>query len=66
MSRGGAVTEITVNGRPIAVLWPLAPRSRWMGRSEFFRRFGNAQADAALTAELAELAPDTTDGGALR
>jgi hypothetical protein len=32
-----------------------------MARDEFLRRIGGHQADAALTAQLRELAPDTTD-----
>lgn len=36
-------------------------RPRWIGRDEFVRRFGGAQADGALRDELRALAPDTTD-----
>jgi hypothetical protein len=34
-------------------------RRRWIGRDQFVGRL--MQADAALTSELTELAPDTTD-----
>lgn len=57
----GEDVTITVNGRPVAVLRPIGSRRLWMSRAEFLRRFDGAQADAGLTAELAELAPDTTD-----
>ena len=55
---GEAVT-ITVNGRAVAILHPVRERARWIGRSQFVRKL--VQADAALTSELADLAPDTTD-----
>ncbi|HEX5616399.1 MAG TPA: type II toxin-antitoxin system prevent-host-death family antitoxin [Acidimicrobiia bacterium] len=55
---GEAVT-ITVSGRPVAVLAPLAARSRWIRRDEFVRRL--VQADPQLAADVASLAPDTTD-----
>jgi len=57
----GEHVVITVDGRPVAVLAPLASRPRWVSRDEFVRRFANRQADAALAAELRELAPDDTD-----
>lgn len=59
---GEAVT-ITVNGRPVATLEPVRARRRWVGRDEFVGRL--VQADPGLEAELAELAPDTTDDLAL-
>ena len=55
---GEAVT-ITVNGRAVGILQPVRERRRWIGRNEFVRRL--VQADPALAADLAELAPDTTD-----
>jgi prevent-host-death family protein len=57
---GEAVT-ITVAGRPVAVLQPLARRARWLARGEFVRTIGAHQADAGLAAELRELAAETTD-----
>ena len=57
---GEAVT-ITVAGRPVAVLQPLARRARWLTREEFVRTIGAHQADAGLAAELRDLAGETTD-----
>jgi len=57
----GEEITITVAGRPVALLTRLGTRQRWMPRDEFLRRFNPRQADSALTTELAELAPDTTD-----
>lgn len=63
LDRVGAGEEITitVDGRPIALLRPLARRPRWLARDEFTSQVLTHQADAGLTAELASLAPDTTD-----
>ncbi len=55
---GEAVT-ITVNGRAVGILQPVRQRRRWIGRDQFVGRL--VQADANLTSELRELAPDTTD-----
>jgi len=55
---GEAVT-ITVNGRAVGILQPVRQRRRWVGRDQFVGRL--VQADANLTSELRELAPDTTD-----
>jgi prevent-host-death family protein len=55
---GEAVT-ITVNGRAVGILQPVRDRRRWIGRDQFVGRL--VQADAELTSELADLAPDTTD-----
>jgi prevent-host-death family protein len=55
----GEPVTITVNGRAVAVLQPIGERRRWIGRNPFVALL--AQADAELTSELAELAPDTTD-----
>jgi prevent-host-death family protein len=57
----GEDVVITVAGQPVAVLRPIRQRPRWVPREEFVRRFAARQADAGLTAELAELVPDTTD-----
>ena len=58
---GGERITVTVNGRPVAELAPVAERPRWMGRSRFLRDVLAHQADAALTADLASLAGETTD-----
>jgi prevent-host-death family protein len=55
----GEPVTITVNGRAIATLQPVRERKRWITRDQFAQRL--AQADAELTSELAQLAPDTTD-----
>jgi prevent-host-death family protein len=57
----GEQIAITVDGRPVAVLAPVAQRTRWMTRESFLRKIATHQADADLRGELAGLAPDTTD-----
>jgi prevent-host-death family protein len=57
----GEDVVITVDGRRVAVLRPVASRPQWMSRGEFVHRLSGHQADAALTTYLKELAPDTTD-----
>jgi prevent-host-death family protein len=57
---GEAIT-VTIDGRPVAVLQPVGRRPRWLPRDEFVRRVVAHQADAALRAELRQLAPDATD-----
>jgi prevent-host-death family protein len=57
----GEDVVITVDGRPVATIKPLPDRQRWMPRDEFATRIGSHQADSGLAAELAELAPDSTD-----
>ena len=57
----GESVTITVDGLPVAVLQPLSRRPRWLSREEFARRVVLRQADAGLTQQLGDLAPDTTD-----
>ena len=57
----GEPVTITVDGIPVAQLNPIPGRPTWMARSTFAARVLPHQADAALTDELARLAPDTTD-----
>jgi prevent-host-death family protein len=57
----GESVTITVDGLPVAVLQPLSRRPRWLSREEFARRVVSHQADAGLTQQLRDLAPDTTD-----
>jgi antitoxin (DNA-binding transcriptional repressor) of toxin-antitoxin stability system len=52
---------ITVDGLPTAELRPLNTRPRFLDRAAFVSRCLPHRADAALTADLAELAPETTD-----
>jgi prevent-host-death family protein len=61
----GEEVTITVDGRPVAVLAPVAQRTRWMARESFVRAIVGHQADSELRRELATLAPDTTDDLAL-
>ena len=61
----GEHITITVEGRPVAELAPIAHRPRWMSRDEFARQILTRQADPALAAELASLADETTDDLAL-
>jgi prevent-host-death family protein len=56
----GEQITITVDGRPVARLIPPEPRPRWMMREIFVARVLGHQADAALAADLTELAPDST------
>lgn len=57
----GEVVTITVDGREVAELRPVASGRRWIPRAEFVERVLAAPADAALRGELRELVPDTTD-----
>jgi prevent-host-death family protein len=58
----GEDVVITVNGKPVARLVPVAPvRRRWIRRGELVARLVHAQADPGLRADLAALAGDTTD-----
>ena len=52
---------ITVDGHRVAVLRPIASRPTWLSRHDFVGRFSNRQADAALAADIRQLAPGTTD-----
>lgn len=61
----GEQITITVDGRPVARLVPSESRERWVSREAFARRLLGKQADPGLAADLAELAPDTTDDLAL-
>lgn len=70
----GEDVSITVDGRPVATLRPIAAGTRWMSRSAFVRLFGAAaagpappgvvppRAGAELRADLRELlGSETTD-----
>lgn len=52
---------ITVAGRGVAVLRPVSARARWIPKGQFLNLFSDRQADAGLTEDLRQLAPDTTD-----
>ena len=60
VAEGERIT-VTVNGRPVAELNPVAERPRWMGRERFVRDVMAHQADAALAADLESLVDETTD-----
>ena len=57
----GERITITVQGRPVAELTPVANRPIWMGRERFVSQVLAFQADAGLSAELDELSDETTD-----
>lgn len=57
----GETITITVDGRSVALLAPIASRPRWMRRSAFVDRVRGAQADPELRGLLRALAPETTD-----
>jgi antitoxin (DNA-binding transcriptional repressor) of toxin-antitoxin stability system len=57
----GDEVEITVDGRPVAILHQAGRRPRYLSREAFVQRVLAHQADSRLRAELRDLAPDTTD-----
>lgn len=57
----GERMTITVQGRPMAELRPVAPQKRWMHRGRFVREILSQQADPALSEELATLTEQTTE-----
>ena len=63
VAAGEAIT-ITVDGRPVARLEPVARRPRWIRSEELLAAL--VQADAELTTELRGLAGDTTDDAPIR
>jgi prevent-host-death family protein len=59
VENGDEVT-ITVDGRPAAVLRPVASGSRWMAKATFVRLFVEQPADRGLLADLDDLRGDET------
>jgi prevent-host-death family protein len=57
----GERLRVTVSGRPVAELVPLARRPRFITWSEFLEGSDEWRADAGLARDLAELLPDSTD-----
>lgn len=57
----GERLRVTISGRPVAELVPLARRPTTLSWREFLDRLEGARADAGLAAQLRELVPDTTD-----
>jgi prevent-host-death family protein len=56
----GERLRVTVSGRPVAELVPLAARPRSMSWDAFVQGGEERRADAALARELADLLPETT------
>jgi prevent-host-death family protein len=65
VDEGEAIT-ITVDGRPVAVLSPVGRRPTWLARATFVPDILSHRADAGLRADLADLAPDSTEDLPLR
>jgi prevent-host-death family protein len=60
--QAGEEIVITVNGKPVGRLVPMAEPRQWpIRREEFVRRMQHAQADPGLRDDLARLAGETTD-----
>jgi len=57
----GEHLRITVSGRPVAELVPLATRPKWITWDAFIEGSDRWRADTGLASQLAELLPDTTD-----
>jgi prevent-host-death family protein len=57
----GERLTITVDGRPVAVLAPVARRRQWIAKHEFVPMVIANQADSGLADDLAALAGDMTD-----
>ena len=57
----GERLRVTVNGRPVAELGPLARRREAVPWEEVSRALETCRADAALLDELRTVVPDTTD-----
>lgn len=57
----GERLRVTVSGRPVAELIPLAARPRSVPWDTFMLDADRWRADPGLTRELAELLPETTD-----
>lgn len=57
----GERLRVTVSGRPVAELVPLAVRPQAMSWDAFIEGTDGWRADAGLARELADLLPDTTD-----
>jgi prevent-host-death family protein len=58
---GGERLRVTVSGRPVAELVPLASKPTSIPWEQFREGMQDALADPGLTDQLAELIPDTTD-----
>jgi prevent-host-death family protein len=59
--QAGEPLVVTVSGRPVAELRPLAARPAALDWPTFQRRLQQARPDRGLAADLRALAPDSTD-----
>ncbi len=57
----GERLRVTVNGRPVAEMRPLARRREVVPWDEFSRALEDCRADAALLDDLKTAVPDTSD-----
>lgn len=57
----GERLRVTVSGRPVAELVPLAARPRSISWADFVEGIEDWRADAGLARELHDLFPETTD-----
>lgn len=57
----GERLTVTVSGRPVAELTPLARRERWVGVQCARSALAGLAPDRTLSSEIAEALPDTTD-----
>ncbi len=62
----GERLRVTVSGRPVAVLVPLAVRPRSMSWEAFVEGSEEWRADPRLVRELTKLLPETTDDVPIR
>ncbi|MBA2313365.1 MAG: type II toxin-antitoxin system prevent-host-death family antitoxin [Actinobacteria bacterium] len=62
----GERLRVTVSGRPVAELVPLASRPRSISWHRFLEAADDWRADPGLKQELAELLPETTDDAPIR
>jgi len=62
----GERVRVTVSGRPVAELGPLAGRPQAISWEVFMAGADDWRADPGLTKDLAELLPDTTDDEPVR
>jgi prevent-host-death family protein len=62
----GERLRVTVSGRPVAELVPLARRPRSIPWQDFLQGSEDWRADPGLAEELKQLMPDTTDDAPLQ
>ncbi len=59
--QAGEAVTLTSNGEPVADIVPHGRRARWLPGEWLAERLGERQTDAALTADLDQLAGQTID-----